>query len=569
MAPSLSEPAHCGRRHDSTSKNTKKNDPKDNGDEDDTWIDRRLDWLRHNRLHPVLEVIAAWVVAFLCLLYYGHVYTQSLVSVWSNKKQQTTLEQVVLVPLTNEVKNRRGLYQDDIHVANKIDELYQSILKSLLDRVDSNRDKDNGKADNSMSPSQALLLQKRPEELVARIRHDLELRRKVSQFVSLVATTHSTTTTQCNENPSAAYYYTPLLQMFESIWLDLLRMPPIMEDNDSSRVSDTTSTPDIHCNPIPCSKPDETGPNRKTSCRFEISLILPAFREDGATVARTLMYAKKHCDRLDAVQVIVVDAGHCIDLEAHVLVASQSSAEHSDPILAAPNRNNQHRQQQTAPEQRTQDTTCWGDLKVVQYTGNGGRGPCQNFGASHATGRFLTFLHSDTVLPRHWDTKVKQALMPPPPFSAATKVTHACTFSVGHNVSREGLDSRPYPWGIRSILFLGNLRAYLFRLPYGDHILSFPATTFRFLGGFTDQPIMEDYDMMDLLRQRAQILPEQLRIIPPPTGLCSVRRWQSLGVTYVTLVNALVIHRYAHGGWTAKQVYDYYYRRPFSDKKDQ
>jgi len=123
-----------------------------------------------------------------------------------------------------------------------------------------------------------------------------------------------------------------------------------------------------------------------------------------------------------------------------------------------------------------------------------------------------------------------------------------------------------YPWGIRAVWFLGNIRAYFFSLPYGDHILSIPASYFRHVGGFPDQPIMEDYELMDLFRRRAKIpaLHETLRIIAPPAGRCSVRRWQRFGVVYVTLVNALVVHRYSAGVWDANDVFDYYYRRPYA-----
>jgi hypothetical protein len=147
-------------------------------------------------------------------------------------------------------------------------------------------------------------------------------------------------------------------------------------------------------------------------------------------------------------------------------------------------------------------------------------------------------------------------------------ITHACSFSVGHDVTNDGLCGMAYPWGIQSIFILGNIRACLFRLPYGDHILSFHAAHFRYIGGFPNQPIMEDYCMMDLLRQRAAVLPETLRIIPPPTGHCSVRRWQMCGVAYVTLVNALLVYRFARGGWTADEVFDYYYKRPSRMKKE-
>jgi hypothetical protein len=90
------------------------------------------------------------------------------------------------------------------------------------------------------------------------------------------------------------------------------------------------------------------------------------------------------------------------------------------------------------------------------------------------------------------------------------------------------------------------------------------------MGGFPMQKIMEDYDLMDLLRQRAKTpeLQECWRIIGPPTGRCSVRRWQTFGVAYVTLVNALIVYRYSRRSWTADEVFDYYYKRPFAKKEN-
>ena len=216
----------------------------------------------------------------------------------------------------------------------------------------------------------------------------------------------------------------------------------------------------------------------------------------------------------------------------------------------------------TGTEGYSNSTPPWGDFRVVQYRGGGGRGPCQNVGAQHATGQILTFLHSDTLLPPQWDEKIKRTLIPEihnntssPPNAA---ITQGCAFAFGHDT--EHLHGMRYPWGIRAVWLLGNLRAYALSLPYGDHILSLPAAFFRHVNGFPEQPIMEDYALMDLLRQRTGVLSnERLRIIPPPTGRCSVRRWQRYGVVYVTLVNVVVVHRYVTGVWDAEDVFDYYY----------
>lgn len=85
---------------------------------------------------------------------------------------------------------------------------------------------------------------------------------------------------------------------------------------------------------------------------------------------------------------------------------------------------------------------------------------------------------------------------------------------------------------------------------------------------------MEDYDLMDYLRRRASVLPEEerLAVIPGPPCLGSARRWQKVGVLYVTLANALIVHRYTRRRWTPQDVFDYYYVRPHRvdiEKKEQ
>jgi hypothetical protein len=467
----------------------------------DTWIDRALDRLRVQRLHPIVEIASAWFVATVCLLYYGYSYVVSLSS-------RTELQG--RVPLTTFV---RRPFVDENDIATETQRLYRLIVNTFAEGDQS-----------KPSPNESLLaILDDKAQMIALIRNNLELRRNVSKFVlqSQMAPFAIPDVASCSEdeeNMRKLYY------ALDSIWLDLLRLPSVAEQSGSPGL---------------------------WSDQFDVSLILPAYREDGASVARTVRYALRHCAHPRTVQVIVVNAGLCTNLEAHLEEFHRSDDATNGSSASA----SQHE---------------WGDFQCVAYTGNGGRGPCQNFGAERATGRLFTFLHSDTQLPWHWDVKVQCALRPSTDPNGKATIHHACSFSIGHNVSREGLNGHPYPWGIRSILFLGNVRAYLFRLPYGDHILAFPALYFRYIGGFPDQPIMEDYDIMDLLRRRAMLLrgEETLCLIAPPTSLCSVRRWQALGVTYVTLTNAILVHRYAHQGWTAAQVYDYYYRRPSFDKKE-
>lgn len=401
----------------------------------DTWIDRALDYLREHRLHPIVEVVVAWKVAITCLVYYGVSFATGRLLFLGTSN--------TVVPLTTMARRRRN----------------ESSSSWCLDD----------------------LCRLASDELVGRIRNDLELRRHVSSFLV------SEEEDRSNDNAVS------LRHQLKSVWRDLLKFPAV--ETDTERYL------------------------------FDISLVIPAYREPVDRIVWTLEQALMNCsDDPSKIQVILV----VVDAHAYAQVPKHA----------------------------------WGQFLLVTYDGDGGRGPCQNFGASLARGKLLTFLHADTVLPAHWDRKVRDILLPRP---GQARTIQACAFAFGHNTSF--LDGMPYPWGIRSVWLLGNLRAYFFSLPYGDHIISMPTAYFRYIGGFPDQPIMEDYELMDILRRRAKILPECICIIPPPTGRCSVRRWQRFGVVYVTLVNALLVQRYAHGGWTADDVYDYYYKRPFANAK--
>jgi glycosyltransferase involved in cell wall biosynthesis len=277
---------------------------------------------------------------------------------------------------------------------------------------------------------------------------------------------------------------------------------------------------------------------------FEISLIIPVFHEKNVDVLANLTYVLHHCTRPKEVQVVLVDAG--------------GSSDDSNPDLHDSIRKDQLQE-------------LWGQVQVVQYTSGGGRGSCLNFGAAHAVGKILTFLHSDTLLPPQWNKLVEEALTTPTTSGPNTEkdviVPHACTFSMGIDHSPRGLKGERCPPGIRGCdRVLAYLRINLCSLPYGDSALSFPASYFHHLGGYPDQPLMEDYEIMSLLRQRAHVLKERL-VILPAVAECSPRRWQAYGVPYTALSNALIIHRYKHG-MTADELFEFYYRRPLTNKKN-
>ena len=190
------------------------------------------------------------------------------------------------------------------------------------------------------------------------------------------------------------------------------------------------------------------------------------YREDGRNVKSKLTKALQTCCNPQKVQVIVINAGLCNGLEQEV--------------------------------GRMQG---WGELQVIAFTDGGGRGPCLNFGANQASGRVYTFCHSDTTLPAHWDFKAIAAL-DERHFDGSVRA-NSCAFSFGIDTSEAGLEGGPHPPGIKAVETTANIRTHLFSLPYGDQVLSVPAVVFDYIGGFPDQCLMEDYELVSLLRRRA------------------------------------------------------------------
>jgi hypothetical protein len=152
-----------------------------------------------------------------------------------------------------------------------------------------------------------------------------------------------------------------------------------------------------------------------------------------------------------------------------------------------------------------------------------GRAHQMNVGAKAATGEILLFLHGDTCLPPNFDRIVRRTL--------ATTGTAAGAFELA--IAGSGWGLRLVEWGVK-------WRSRFLHLPYGDQALFFQTTVFRDLGGFPEQPIMEDFELMQRLkRQGAKVA------IASASVLTSGRRWQKLGILRTTLFNQLIILAYS------------------------
>lgn len=156
-----------------------------------------------------------------------------------------------------------------------------------------------------------------------------------------------------------------------------------------------------------------------------------------------------------------------------------------------------------------------------------GRGPQMNQGAKAAKGKLFFFLHADTRV----DQKGMDLL---------TRAWQSRTSSFFCGAFDLAIDA-PGPW-FRMIEKTASFRSRLTRIPYGDQGIFISRTLFEAVGGFPDQPLMEDVGLM------ARVKSSKTRplFISRPV-FTSARRWQEQGVVFTTLRNWILILLYICG----------------------
>ncbi len=147
-----------------------------------------------------------------------------------------------------------------------------------------------------------------------------------------------------------------------------------------------------------------------------------------------------------------------------------------------------------------------------------------NEGAAEATGDVLLFLHADTRLPKNFARLILRSLARPGIVAGAFELR---------------IDA-PTP-GLRLIERIANWRSRCLRTPYGDQGIFMLSRVFHAAGGFSDFPIMEDFELIRRLRKKGEIITLSAPI------LTSSRRWQNFGILKTTLINQLVIIAYYMG----------------------
>jgi uncharacterized protein len=109
-----------------------------------------------------------------------------------------------------------------------------------------------------------------------------------------------------------------------------------------------------------------------------------------------------------------------------------------------------------------------------------GRARQMNHGASAATGEVVCFVHADVTLPRDAVRHVARAFSRPQVVAAAFRTR--TVDDIGHT------------WA-GALLPMADLRSRWTHLPYGDQAVSVRRSAFQQVGGFPDQPLMEDLEL--------------------------------------------------------------------------
>lgn len=136
-----------------------------------------------------------------------------------------------------------------------------------------------------------------------------------------------------------------------------------------------------------------------------------------------------------------------------------------------------------------------------------GRARQMNAGAVQATGTVLWFVHADTRLP-----------------AAADQLIEAALADGRHAWGRFDLRIDGRPWLLKVVGRLINWRSRLTSIATGDQGIFVLRSHFEALGGYADQPLMEDIELCTRLRQLSRPACIGTRLIT------SGRRWEQRGV---------------------------------------
>jgi len=136
-----------------------------------------------------------------------------------------------------------------------------------------------------------------------------------------------------------------------------------------------------------------------------------------------------------------------------------------------------------------------------------GRASQMNHGAAHARGDTLLFLHADTQLPNGAFNAINAALADP---------------QVQWGRFDVRIEGRPLV--LRLVAWLMNWRSRITGIATGDQAIFVRRAVFVRLGGFPDQPLMEDVEFCKRMRKLSRPACLRARVVT------SGRRWERRGV---------------------------------------
>jgi rSAM/selenodomain-associated transferase 2 len=122
-------------------------------------------------------------------------------------------------------------------------------------------------------------------------------------------------------------------------------------------------------------------------------------------------------------------------------------------------------------------------------TADRGRARQMNAGAAQAQGEILLFLHADTQLPLNAFAAIERALRDPAVVGGAFRLRFDC---------------QAFPY--RLVAYSTNLRSRVGKIFTGDQAYFMRANSFRAIGGYPDQCLMEDLEIIRLLREEGRFV---------------------------------------------------------------
>lgn len=136
-----------------------------------------------------------------------------------------------------------------------------------------------------------------------------------------------------------------------------------------------------------------------------------------------------------------------------------------------------------------------------------GRATQMNRGATVASGDVLLFLHADTRLPDNAFAVIEQILVSANVVGGAFRLCFNCDL-----------------WPYRLVAWTTNMRSRTRTIFTGDQAYFVRATSFRAVGGYPDQPLMEDLEIIRRLRAIGKV------ILLPQYVTTSARRHEQVGL---------------------------------------